>query len=254
MNTLNGFEAALRSESIVRPFVTVFATVSLDGKLASRLGYSKLSCPLDKKRQFWLRSQVDGVIVGVNTVIVDDPTLRPKLFERKREGRYYRIVLDGRLRIPLSARILDTTEFGTIVITKTRDSWKISELRNRGVEVVIAKDLGDALKQLFEVYGLKRVMVEGGGNTIWSFIRSRLIDEIRLTITSIVFGGSKAVTLVDGDGFLGLEAPKLELKFVGVCKCLKEVHLVYEFPNPRGIPAESGPGIYGDFVYELHLR
>jgi len=238
-----------------RPFILVFVTASIDGKLASRIRYSKLSCPFDKQRQYWLRSQVDGVVVGVNTVIIDDPTLRPKGFRRSRSAKYYRIVLDGCLRIPMNARVLDTSEYGTIIITRVRDpEWKIRELEARGVEILAVRSLDEAMQRLLKDYGLRRIMVEGGGETIWSFIRSRLVDEFRITVAPKVFGGSRAVTVVGGEGFLGPEAPSMELKFVGVCKCRREVHMVYDFPAPRGTPAEGGPEVGGDFVYELYLK
>ncbi len=227
-----------------RPYVVVFATSTIDGKIASRTRFSSLSCPEDKRRQFWLRSQVDAVLVGVNTVIVDNPTLRPKEFPHTRP-KYYRVVLDGRLRIPLDARILDVSQYPTIVVTSSRsDRSKISELRKRGVEVLEIDSepplpIHVVLQRLLD-YGVRVLMIEGGGETLWSFFSENVVDELRVTFVSTVFGGREAVSLVGGEGYADTsEAPKLEPKLIGLCTCGREIHVIYRSVSVRGIPIEK---------------
>ncbi len=227
-----------------RPYVVVFVTSTIDGKIASKTRFSSLSCPEDKRRQFWLRSQVDAVLVGVNTVIVDDPTLRPKEFPHTRP-RYYRVVLDGRLRIPLNARILDVSQYPTIVVTSSRsDRSKISELRKRGVEVLEIDNepplpVHKVLQRLLD-YGIRILMIEGGGETLWGFFRENIVDELRITFAPTVFGGREAVPLVGGEGYADTsEAPKLAPKLIGLCTCGREVHVIYRALSVCGVPIEK---------------
>ncbi len=235
----------------MRPYVVIFFTQSIDGKIAAVDGYSKLSCEEDKRRQFWLRCAVDGVVVGANTVIADNPRLYPKLcLETK--SRYFRIVIDGKLRIPLDARILDTSRFGTIVITsKCAPADKVRELRKMGVEVIMCGDgeridIHRALEMLLKEFGIEKIMVEGGGSTIWSFVSSGAFDEVRVTISPVIFGGA-AVSSVSGEGFRGRDAPKLDLVFAALCKCGSEIHLVYRNPSPVGHAVARGVGTLNNF-------
>ncbi len=245
---------------LVRPYVVVFATCSLDGRIATKARDSKLSCPEDKRRQCWLRSKVDAIVVGANTVIVDDPRLYPKEFKHARP-RYYRVVLDGKLRVPTSARIFDTSTYPTIVVTtEMHDREKAKALRERGVEIVIAGrgpriDLVEAMKILSSSYGISTMMVEGGGETIWSFVETRIVDEMRITYRSIVVGGRNAVPLVAGEGFESVdEAFRFRPVLVGLCTCREEVHVIYRATNPIGVPVEEPRiGTLMNFAYVLDL-
>ncbi|MEM0244488.1 MAG: dihydrofolate reductase family protein, partial [Zestosphaera sp.] len=89
--------------SLRRPYVRVYATMSVDGKIASKTGDSRLSCPYDKLRLHSMRSIVDGVMVGANTVIRDNPQLTVRLVEGRNPVR---VVVDGSLKIPLNAKVL----------------------------------------------------------------------------------------------------------------------------------------------------
>ena len=225
----------------MRPYIVIFVTQSVDGKIASVDGFSKLSCPEDKLRQYWLRSKVDGVLVGANTVISDDPRLYPKILGR--HGKYYRVVIDGLLRSPVSARIFDVSEYGTIVLTTGyAPREKIAELRSRGVyvEVVSSKppiDIGKAVEVLHKEYGIESVLVE-----------------FRVTVSPKIFGGKSAVSSVGGRGFRGLEAVDLELVLVGICKCLSEVHLVYRNPRPSTPPCRYVElGTYDNFWRKIEI-
>ncbi|MEO3993670.1 MAG: 2,5-diamino-6-(ribosylamino)-4(3H)-pyrimidinone 5'-phosphate reductase [Desulfurococcaceae archaeon TW002] len=214
-----------------KPYVRVYATMSIDGKIASKTGDSRLSCPYDKLRLHSMRSIVDGVMVGANTIIRDDPQLTVRLVEGRNPVR---IVIDGSLKIPLNARVLDVSAAPTIIVTSPlAESWKVEQLRRLGVDVVIVEskstqvDMSKALEILYEK-GLKDLLVEGGGTLLWSLVSQKLINEFRITISPYVIGGKNSISLVEGEGF-GSMSEWLKLKLINhkICRCGNEIHLVY---------------------------
>jgi len=214
-----------------RPYVRVYATMSVDGKIASKTGDSRLSCPYDKLRLHSMRSIVDGVMVGANTVIRDNPQLTVRLVEGRNPVR---VVVDGSLKIPLNAKVLDVSVAPTIIVTSSAaDTGKIDQLRRLGVDIVIIEsestqvDMSKALKILYEK-NLRDLLVEGGGTLLWSLISQRLVDEFRITVSPYVIGGRNSVSLVGGEGF-GNSSEWLRLKLVShkVCECGDEIHLIY---------------------------
>lgn len=217
--------------SLKRPYVRIYTTMSVDGKIASKTGDSRLSCPYDKLRLHSMRSVVDGVMVGANTIIRDDPQLTVRLVKGRNPAR---IVIDGSLKIPLNARVLDVNVAPTIVITSSvAELGKVEQLRRLGVDVVVIEsesthiDMSKALRTLYEK-GLKDLLAEGGGTLLWSLISQRLVDELRVTVSPYVIGGRNSVSLVEGEGF-GYFSEWLRLKLVShkICECGDEIHLVY---------------------------
>ena len=205
--------------------------MTVDGKIASRTRYSKLSCPHDLRRLHELRARSDGVMVGANTVIIDDPSLRVKYVKGKNPAR---IVVDGLLRTPLKARVYTLKTAKTLVLTTAmapRD--KIKALRKMGVEVIEFSggppiNMRKAMEELY-CRGLRRVVVEGGGELLWSLFKDSVVDELKITISPFIFGGKDSVSLVMGEGFSTTEdARKLKLVNVGVCRCGEEVNLEYK--------------------------
>ncbi len=214
-----------------RCYISVYSTMTVDGRIASRTHYSKLSCPYDLKRLHELRAKSDGIMVGANTVIVDDPSLRVKYVEGKNPTR---IVVDGLLRTPLEARVYTLKTARTIVLTTTvapRD--KVEALKGLDVDVIEFPgrppiDMRRATEVLYDM-GLRRVMVEGGGELLWHLFKDGVVDELRVTLSPYIFGGRDSVSLVMGEGFSTIEdARKLKLVSVKVCECGQEVHLEYE--------------------------
>lgn len=217
--------------SLERPYVRIYATMSVDGKIASKTGDSRLSCPYDKLRLHSMRSIVDGVMVGANTILRDNPQLTVRLVKGRNPVR---VVVDGSLKIPLNAKVLDVNVAPTIIITSSvAGSDKVEQLRRLGVDVVVIEsestliDMSKALKALHEK-GLKDLLVEGGGTLLWSIISQRLLDELRITVSPYVIGGRNSVSLVEGEGF-GHISEWLRLKLVNhkICECGDEIHLVY---------------------------
>lgn len=215
-----------------RPYVIVFTTATIDGKIASKTRFSQLSCPEDLKRLHAARKEAGAVMIGVNTANIDDPSLRLKYFEGENPVR---IVVDGRLSIREDLRLVRERIARTIILTSERaDSEKIERLRSLGVEVYVIEsenppqiNMKRALEKLYEL-GVRKVLVEGGGELIWSLVREDLVDEFRVTYTGYVFGGREAVSIVGGEGFSTTkESPEYRVERVLICPCGREVHIVF---------------------------
>ena len=215
-----------------KPYVTAFVTMSVDGKIASRSGDSRLSCPFDKKKLHELRATSDGVMVGANTVRIDDPLLTPRLVQVEKPPA--RIVVDGKLTLTPTYRVFKVKDAPTYLITssKTPES-KLRKFEDIGVNVIKAPEKDDEVNlnyALSELYGkgVKHILVEGGGNLIWSLLKQNLIDELRVTISPFIIGGKAAITPVEGEGFTNLGSwVRLELLNYFLCECGQEIHLVY---------------------------
>lgn len=210
--------------------VVIYSTMTVDGKIASKTRFSNLSCPHDLRRLHELRAESDAVMVGANTVIIDDPSLRVKYVEGEDPVR---VVVDGRLRTPLSARVYTTEPCRTIVLTtEVAPLEKVKALRSLGVEVVVFPrgpviDMRAALARL-EEKGLRSVMVEGGGELLWHLFKSKVVDELWVTMAPYIFGGKDAVSLVMGEGFSTTEDARKLIPFkVMVCECGVEIHIKY---------------------------
>ncbi len=215
---------------MTRPYVIIYATMTVDGKIASKTGYSKLSCIYDLKRLHSVRASSDAVLVGANTVIKDDPLLTVRYVEGKNP---LRVVIDGRLRSPIGAKIYNTlTEAPTIVYTSVKaDVRKIDLLKMKGVDVAVLDKYPISLKLVLkDLYkkGVRRLLVEGGGETIWFFVKEKLFDELRITISPFIFGGHESTSIVGGEGFKDLnDAIHLKLVEKYLCECGREIHLRY---------------------------
>lgn len=214
-------------------YVVLFSTISIDGKLASKDYFSELSCPFDKMRQHILRSEVDAIIVGANTVRIDNP----KLTLRYAHGNNpIRVVISKSLNLNPDYAIFSTPPT-TIVYTIPDENLNKIEIETnlKKKNVIIRKLSNFTIKNIFDdlekEFNVHKVMVEGGGKLIWSIIKESCFDEIRITISPKIFGNG--VNYVDGEGFLGKEAPVLKLYDVKLCECKNEVHLIYKNPNKK---------------------
>lgn len=199
------------------PFVIVKAAASLDGKIATCKGESKwITSEKSRKLGKKLRNKVDAILVGINTVLKDDPELLP-LQTRK---RFFRIVLDSELKTPLQSKILENqASFPTLIFTteKAKDK-KVKTIIKKGVEVIrVSSDPtgrvnpSEVLKKLGERQ-IASLLVEGGGEVIGSFIREKLVDKIYLFLSPRLIGGKQAPTWLEGRGFEALsETPKLDI-------------------------------------------
>jgi 2,5-diamino-6-(ribosylamino)-4(3H)-pyrimidinone 5'-phosphate reductase len=208
-----------------RPYVILSAAMSIDGKIASCTGKSNLSSKKDLIRVHKLRRSVDAILVGKNTINIDDPLLTVRLVKGKNP---IRIILDSKGNLSPKTKVIKTAKkIPTILVIPENAPRKVEKFVTRGVQVIRCGKNKINLKKLLEILGkkgLKKIIVEGGGTTNWYFFKEKLIDEIAITITPYVLGGSTAISLVEGDGFGEIPKP---FKLKKVEKIQNEIVLHY---------------------------
>ena len=212
-----------------RPYVILSAAITLDGKLGVKNQRTKLSSKNDKVRVHELRSTVDAIIIGKNTVNFDNPLLTVRYAKGKNP---IRIILDSLGTTKSSSRIIQTcSRVSTIIVVSESISEKnLQLLRKFSVEVIICgknsvdipKLLGLLLKK-----GIKKILLEGGGTVNWSFIKKNIIDEAIITLTPYVVGGKNTISLVEGIGFKNLDK-SIKLKLKKIQKNKNELVLFYK--------------------------
>lgn len=197
----------------MRPHVILNAAMTLDGKIATRAGDSAISSPVDLVRVHELRREVDGIMVGINTVLRDDPRLTvhrvPSLGKTPT-----RVVVDSTARTPLNARLFGEEGRTIVAVSERAEEARLDALRAKAQVIVCGREMVD-LKGLMErlhALGMRTLLLEGGGNLNWSMLSQGLVDEVRVAIASRIVGGRETITLVEGEGHeLVEEGIKLEL-------------------------------------------
>jgi len=191
------------------PFIILKMAATLDGKLATRSGESQwITGETSRRFVHRLRDQVDGVVVGIGTILKDDPMLTARI----KDGRDpYRIVFDSRLRIPENAKVVDLSPTKAIVATTEMASRdKIERLRKKGVRILISDsksgkvDLKASLLKLGEM-GMMSLLLEGGSQLSGSFLDQRLIDKILLFLSPKLIGDPLAPGIFGGGGVTSLK-------------------------------------------------
>lgn len=189
-------------------YVILNAAMSIDGKISTRRNDSSFSSRKDWIRVHKLRSSVDGIVVGISTVLADNPMLSVRHYSKGTKDPV-RIIVDSNARIPLNSRIIRSSKnIQTIVATTPNASTrKIKELKKAGVQILVSGKRKVNIKNLFqqlENLGLKRILVEGGGEINWSVLKIGLANELIVTISPVVVGGRDAKTLVEGEGIANI--------------------------------------------------
>jgi len=182
--------------------------MSIDGKISTRKNDSAISSKLDLVRVHKLRSTVDGIMIGISTVLEDDPMLNVR-YSTTGMKNPTRIIIDSKARIPLNSRIIDSSnKIQTIIaVTHNASSRKINEIQKKGAQVLVYGNGKVNLRNLFqqlEKMGLKKIIVEGGGEINWSVLKLGLVNELVVTISPVIIGGRDAKTLVEGKGFTNI--------------------------------------------------
>jgi len=213
------------------PFVTAKIAQSLDGKIATAGGESKWITGVDSRQLVHkLRSQVDAVIVGANTVLKDDPLLTNRLYKTSKK-QPIKIILDSKLKIsPNSGIFSRNSSQKVIVATTAASSLSRRKLFNKnGTEVLIVKEKGGkvSLKALLKKLAkmeITHILVEGGGEVLGCFLKENLVDRMLFFISPKIIGGAKAPTSVMGEGIKKLRFAK-KLKNLKINR-LKEDFLI----------------------------
>jgi diaminohydroxyphosphoribosylaminopyrimidine deaminase/5-amino-6-(5-phosphoribosylamino)uracil reductase len=191
------------------PFVILKTAATLDGKTATRNGNSKwISGETSRRFVHQLRNWVDGVLIGIGTVLRDDPLLTARI----RGGRDpYRIVLDSRLRIPEEAKVIGTSPSKAIIVsTELAPKEKLDKLGKTGAQVLILDsregrvNLKSCLSRLGEI-GIMDLLVEGGSEVNGSFLDENLIDKLLLFFSPRLIGDPQALGIFGGRGVSKLQ-------------------------------------------------
>ncbi|MFZ0327819.1 MAG: 2,5-diamino-6-(ribosylamino)-4(3H)-pyrimidinone 5'-phosphate reductase [Nitrososphaeraceae archaeon] len=193
------------------------SAMTVDGKIATIRGNSTVSSMDDLRRVHSIRSSVDGIVVGISTVLMDNPRLTARLAKicRKEPAR---VIIDSTARIPLDSRILKTADrIKTIIAVTTRaNTSRIKKIQNTGAMVITAGTEYVNLKMVFALLkklGFKKILVEGGGEINWSILKLGIANELIVTIAPRIVGGRSAITIVEGDGYSKMsEGIRLKLK------------------------------------------
>lgn len=190
--------------------------MTLDGKIATYSGKSKwITGEMAREDVHQLRNEYQGIMVGVNTVIQDDPQLTCRI----ENGRSpHRIICDTQLRTPISAKILESArEIPTYIGTCSDDQNKMDEFREKGCRIVPVPKEGAHLnlQELMHRLGQEKIdgiLLEGGGTLNYSALKSGIVNKLQVYIAPKIFGGAAAKTPVEG---MGIEDPGEAFHFTG---------------------------------------
>ncbi len=182
--------------------------MSADGKIAGDdRTQVRISSDEDKTRVKGLRKQYDSILVGVGTVLADDPHLTLK--DRDYDTNPVRIVLDPHGKTPDDAQVLnDRAPTVMVTLEGCARSWDCDEIIRAGKDTL---DLESVMQQLADL-GIENILVEGGGKTISSLFRARMVDRYTVFVGGLVIGGKDAPTPCDGDGWVAENGIKLTLE------------------------------------------
>jgi diaminohydroxyphosphoribosylaminopyrimidine deaminase/5-amino-6-(5-phosphoribosylamino)uracil reductase len=188
------------------PYVRLKAAATMDGFIAASSGDSKwITGELSRQFAHRLRSLSDGVLVGIGTVMADDPLLTVRLRGRKIGRQPVRIILDGELRIPLDSQLVRSAAAGPVLVICRQDASAEKEraLCAAGTDVlrVASADSGVELASVLKELGKKRIssiLVEGGGRVLGSFLESGLADDFYFFYAPKILGDKGGVRMLNG--------------------------------------------------------
>jgi diaminohydroxyphosphoribosylaminopyrimidine deaminase/5-amino-6-(5-phosphoribosylamino)uracil reductase len=191
------------------PFVILKSGMSLDGKIATYTGKSKWITSEESRQDSQdLRNRVHSIMVGVNTIIADDPELTCRINHDK---KLLRIIVDTNLRIPMDSKVILNKDKLTVVATSVNSNEKKKqELRDLGIKVIEVSekknkvDLRELMKALGNE-GIDSILIEGGGTLNFSALEERLVNKVIFYIAPKIIGGEKSKSCIAGTGFSELE-------------------------------------------------
>jgi 2,5-diamino-6-(ribosylamino)-4(3H)-pyrimidinone 5'-phosphate reductase len=197
-------------KNLKRPFAFMLVAVSLDGKIAPRrrpgqpnpVGPALIDSDIMRLHNLQ-RAEADAIMVGLNCILLDDS----RLTGRVGEGRNpFRVVLDGLAETPLTAKVLGPEATTIVAVTRDAPAHRVSALQERGAKIVTCgrsrfMDLPLLMNALYEEFGVRRLLVEGGGTVHRSMIAAGLYDELHLILCPFVVGGASSITPVQRGAF-----------------------------------------------------
>ena len=213
-----------------KPFIVLKAAMTLDGKIATATGQSKwITNETSRAYGYKLRDIYDGIMVGINTVIEDNPMLTARVDGGKNP---IRIVVDSSLKIDINANLVQDKSAKTIVATTDKaDKDKILKLQAQDVDVIVVdKDENDKvdIEKLLDILGQQNIcsiLVEGGATLSGSFVAKKLVDKVYFFIAPKIIGGKEAKTPVAGTGILNLQEA-LALKDIQIEKLEEDILII----------------------------
>lgn len=213
-----------------KPFVVLKAAMTLDGKIATATGQSKwITNETSRAYGYKLRDIYDGIMVGINTVIEDNPMLTARVDGGKNP---IRIVVDSSLKIDINANVVQDKSAKTIIATTDKaDKDKILKLQAQDVDVIVVdKDENDKvdIEKLLDILGQQNIcsiLVEGGATLSGSFVTKKLVDKVYFFIAPKIIGGKEAKTPVAGTGILNLQEA-LALKDIQIEKLEEDILII----------------------------
>lgn len=213
-----------------KPFIVLKAAITLDGKIATATGQSKwITNETSRAYGYKLRDIYDGIMVGINTVIEDNPMLTARVDGGKNP---IRIVVDSSLKIDINANVVQDKSAKTIVATTDKaDKDKILKLQAQDVDVIVVdKDENDKvdIEKLLDILGQQNIcsiLVEGGATLSGSFVAKKLVDKVYFFIAPKIVGGKEAKTPVAGTGILNLQEA-LALKDIQIEKLEEDILII----------------------------
>ena len=227
-----------------RPHVLMMSEITVDGKLTLRRGASskilmKYMAPETEILLHQTRAECDAIMVGANTIRIDNSFLTVRLVEGKSP---LRVIPSNRADIPPDANVLGPDARTIIAVSEAAPVEKVARLRESGADVVVVGerqvDLPELMRVLKSDYGVSRMMIEGGPTLNWSMLNHRLVDEIRLIHLPFIVGGADTPSLVGG---MHIETEKemirLSLKRYFMCgsNLVTEWNLLYGDGDGSGV-------------------
>jgi diaminohydroxyphosphoribosylaminopyrimidine deaminase/5-amino-6-(5-phosphoribosylamino)uracil reductase len=219
-----------------RPFVVLKMAMTIDGKIATKTGASRwVAGKASRRHAHHMRNIYDAILVGVGTVLIDNPRLDVRLVKKIKNP--IRIVLDATARTPLKANVLNHGDARTIIVVGPRaPKKKIMALQKRGAEILVVKaprgriDMKALMRKLGRMK-ITSVLIEGGGEVAASAFDAGVVDKAYFFISPKIFGGRKAKTPVEGEG-VRLPAQAIWLKDV-YHKSVDEDFLIVGYINQK---------------------
>jgi len=205
-----------------RPFVFINSAMSADGKLSTKERKQvRISGKLDFERVDELRARADAIMVGIGTVLSDDPSLTVKSPERRaarkaagKSENPARIIVDSSARTPLDADVFKKGEgIRIIAVSGSAPAENLEKLKEKAIVIQTGTekvDLPQLVRKLKEM-GINTLMVEGGATLNWGMLSAGLVDEIYTFVGNLIIGGATSPTFTDGEGFSEAEILELEL-------------------------------------------